>query len=357
MLARRLTSAVLAISFLGIMPSLAQDLDEKLTQISSRLDAANGSFLSGGGMSMQELSKLAIELESILKEMRQVEREFGAKREEVEDQFKDESEELSKVLGYMATLQSVSAPDYFLHPEGPIGSIHANILVEAVLPQLEGRLNDIAKDLRFWRDIHSKQNRLSDSAVEAVGAINIVRKELVEMDRNDAPKRVVQEPAVLDALFAVSDNLSDFVRGMETLPVGGDPAPSFDINAHKGELSWPAEGERTEHRQGIVIKTSQSVISTPISGTVRFAKDFLDYGNLLIIEVSKGYLIVLSGFDELLAKEGDILETGDILGFFAIEKAETSENSLVNEKNELYVEIRENGAPVDVTEYFVSDAQ
>ena len=337
--------------------SSAQDLDGRLESIASRLDGANALFSSNEGMSMQELSKMAVELESIMGEMREVEREYGAKRAEVEDTFRTESKELSEILGYLTTLRNAPAPDFLLHPDGALGAIHANILVESVLPTFEAKLEYVANSLQFWRAINEKQDRLSASTVLAVDEINRIRTQLVELERSDAPKRVVSDPNVLDALFAVSDNLADFVRGMDGMDLAGAPAPIFNMIDNQGNIPWPAEGDLTRALDGVSVTTQQSLIASPVPGTVRFAAEFLDYGNLVIVEPQSGYLMILAGFDQIVVEEGHIIKAGDIVGFFADNKENDVDGEvtpLVQAPHELYVEIRKNGSPVEVTDFFVS---
>ena len=116
-------------------------------------------------------------------------------------------------------------------------------------------------------------------------------------------------------------------------------------------------GERRADLEGVRIYTKQQHILAPIPGTVRFAESFYSYGNTMIIEPQAGYLLVISGMDEMVFSEGDVISQGDVIGYFASNINDLKENPtllLENRDRGLYVELRRNGQAQNLEEYFAN---
>lgn len=82
----------------------------------------------------------------------------------------------------------------------------------------------------------------------------------------------------------------------------------------------------------------QYVIS-PISGTVKFAGEFMNYGNLIIIENSDFYHSILMGMDEIITLSGSKVLKGQPIG--------RNNDKAIKDKKKIYFELRYKGKSID----------
>ncbi len=345
---------VLSLFWLMPLALWAQDLDAQLEALSGRIEALEARG-AGEAPDLEALSALALELEGLLGEMRQIERANDEQQRVVEEKFYAESRELMALIGFIATVQSQPAPDYVLHPEGALASVEANIILESLYEQLENGLDDIGRDLRVWREANARKEALQSATEEAFADVNDLREDIVRAQNADLPVGETAEPMVLDALYAVSESLDDFVDGLGQIEMLNVPDGAGVMAAEKGKLPWPVQGEAVKKRQGVEILTEDRFVLAPISGTVRFNAVFLDYGHTVILEPEKDYLIVLAGMDQSAVEEGDLVKKGDVIGFFDADSSNNEENassSLRMPEKSLYVETRYKTEIVPVGDYF-----
>ena len=148
-----------------------------------------------------------------------------------------------------------------------------------------------------------------------------------------------------------------------------------DFEAAKGTLPLPTTGtilhrfNETDaagvQRPGMVLATrAQSLVVAPWPATLRYSGPLLDYGNVVILEPSKGYLLVLAGLGETFGEVGEVLDQGAPIGLmggltpnsdaFLISAAKGSGG---NQQESLYIELRQGDEPVDPTTWFASNKE
>lgn len=118
--------------------------------------------------------------------------------------------------------------------------------------------------------------------------------------------------------------------------------------AKKGRIPYPASGTIVhrfgdrkgpgESYSGHLLKTaSGAMVAAPHAGRVVFVGDFMDYGNMVIVQHDEDYHTVLAGLDTIRAQVGQELQTGEPVGVMG---------STLNERN-LYLEVRKNSKAID----------
>jgi murein hydrolase activator len=142
-------------------------------------------------------------------------------------------------------------------------------------------------------------------------------------------------------------------------PADGQPKPTptdlRPFSQARGTMPYPAQGtlkrrygeageEPTAMTKGIVIAARNGgQVVAPFDGVVAFAGPFRGYGLLLIIEHSEGYHTLLSGLGRIDCVLDQRVFAGEPVG---IMNAESSAD--------LYVELRQNGQPVNPVPWLVS---
>ena len=113
-------------------------------------------------------------------------------------------------------------------------------------------------------------------------------------------------------------------------------------------------------RPGIVVTARPlSLVTAPTPATIRFSGAFLDYGKVVILEPEPGFLIVIAGLDQIYGAYGQVVNTGDPIGLLGGKQPkakdfliEASKGGGTLDQESLYIEIRNNGKPVNPTDWF-----
>jgi septal ring factor EnvC (AmiA/AmiB activator) len=121
-------------------------------------------------------------------------------------------------------------------------------------------------------------------------------------------------------------------RGGLVLPVAGS------VSGHYGQRQ-----DSNDTLKGLMLSTpSSAVVTTPYGGEVMFTGPFRDYGRMVIIRHNRTYHTLVAGLSRIDVSPGQFLLEGEPIG--AMGNAQ--------EDRRLYLELRENGKPVDPAPWF-----
>lgn len=102
-----------------------------------------------------------------------------------------------------------------------------------------------------------------------------------------------------------------------------------------------------------------ALVSSPITATIRYLGPLMDFGSVVILEPRPDLMIVISGMGTVFGAVGDVVSSGDPLGLMGEHRPEMG--AIVSTVGEgggnirsetLYIEVRENGEPVNPEEWF-----
>jgi septal ring factor EnvC (AmiA/AmiB activator) len=152
-------------------------------------------------------------------------------------------------------------------------------------------------------------------------------------------------------LKARAERLTERVSDLETGGTGQVKSSVSLFALQKGFLPWPVEGRLKNafgsyrhaelgtllDNHGInIFAEPKSEVKAVWSGRVAFAKRFMGYGNLMIIDHGDGYYTLYAQVQNLLKKAGDRIEKGALLAYSGFAGAD-----------HVYFEIRKGRTPVD----------
>ena len=291
--------------------------------------------------------------------------------------FDAERDRLSRLLGVLQSIETAPAPVLLMHPEGPLGTARAGMILSDVTPAVAAEARELRAQLEeltalravqdtALRDLSAALTRAQDARTQLSQAI-AERRMLPENFLNDdvAMNQLIDSVDSLDAFAALlartrpaaSPDLPDFItaRGTMPLPVLGSMLRAF------GEAD--AAGVA---RPGLVYATrAAALVTTPWPASVRYAGPLLDYGNVIILEPEAGYLLVLAGLDTVYVDTGMVVAAADPLGLMPGGTASGTEELIATSlegsgaalSETLYMELRENGVPVDPAEWFTTNGR
>jgi len=286
---------------------------------------------------------------------------------------------LSRVLAAMAATGRAPEATLLLHPAGPEATARAGQLLSAVAPALQAEADDLKAELAEIATVRALQEASAAILSQDLGRVQDARKLLASAvaDRSTLPARFTEDPAEVKALKAAADSLDSFANGLAGLEqdVG---APMADFEGAQGGLPLPVSGavlrgyDQTDaagvRRPGLVIAAApRALVTSPWPATIRYRGPLLDYGNVMIAEPARGYLLVLAGLAEVFGEVGDVIAAGEPLGLMGgTEKSpaefgvgfvvDAAKGGDAGRSETLYIELRKGRETLDPAEWFATEA-
>ncbi len=350
-----------------------QDPVLALRDASSQIEAASAA-LAAANEAEDRISALSASIRSLedgLASLRLALQASKAEEAAQQAEMMSNQEELGQLLATLIALQSTPAALSVLHPEGATASARAGQMLTSVTPALRAEANRIRGELATL----SALNTLHDSALAnmqtAIETLQSARNALTVAVREEQPlEGDTVSQAGLERLAKASQNLAALSAALsERFPAGAAVAGTENL---RGRLPMPLSGTITRRfnqpngagirQPGIVVTApALSLISAPQAGIVRFSGDFMEYGQVVILEPAPDQLQIYAGFGQVYVKAGEVLESGAAMGLLGGETPDSAEflaeSSGENDKGaeSLYIEIRENGMPVDPETWFATN--
>ncbi|SFR35057.1 murein hydrolase activator EnvC family protein [Litoreibacter janthinus] len=290
--------------------------------------------------------------------------------------FEAKRDRLSRLLGVLQTIGASPAPLLMMHPTGAIGTARSGMILSEVTPALQSEALTLRRQLEEVRDIRSLQQSAAIQLTKALAEVQVARAGLSKAiaDRVDLPRSFTADADKMRALVESSDTLQSFASGLTDLNPSDLNNPA-DFEAAKGTLGLPANGtvlhgfNETDasgvKRPGILLAVrAQSLVAAPWPATLRYSGPLLNYGNVVILEPSKGYLLILAGLGQTFGEVGEVLNQGAPVGLmgglapnpdaFLITAAKGGGG---NQQESLYIELRQGDEPVDPATWFATNKE
>ena len=303
-------------------------------------------------------------------------RRAGVREQEIRAEFDARRDSLGRVLGVMTSMQRSPETMLLLHPSGPESSARAGMILSSVAPGLQAEAQAMQDKLQEIRTVRTIQLNAANTLAQGLGQVQEARRLLASAttDRSDMPARYGEDPEELRQLVQSADTLDAFASGITSMEndVG---APMADFEGAQGSLALPVIGTVLRRynepdaagvaRPGLVIATGPAaLVTTPWAATIRYRGPLLDYGNVMIVEPARGYLMIFAGLAQVFGETGDVLVAGEPVGlmggteppaqeFGAQFVADAATGTGAGQTETLYVELRKGKETLDPAEWFV----
>ena len=311
---------------------------------------------------------------------------------------------IANVLAALERISRDPPPALMVNPSDALSSARSGIMIAAILPQLQEKAEEVTADLKRLTDIKAaalaeeEQLRAHFSILEEeqlrIATLILARKqgevnltaELAEEER--AAEELAAKAATLKDLIASltarANAVATAADATQTANAGGN-APKLDpetirvalantsrvepavpfAQAH-GYLSVPANGVTVidygggdgfggiSQGQSIVTRADAQVVS-PADGWVLYKGDYLNYGQIVILNPGQDYTILLAGLDSVTVDIGQFVLMGEPVGAMGsrtIGEAVTAGAGV--SQPTLYIEMRKNNEPIDPTGWWAA---
>lgn len=355
------------------------------------------------GLLMEE-EQLSAELVAVAQKLRDGEQELAAAAERIKSLEAEKAklgldlaarqDVLSEVLAGLQRLEQNPPPALVVNPHDVLGALRSAMLFGTLAPELRQAAGELQEKLA---ELASTETRLRDEMAAQDKALAGLAAARSEMTRLAEEKRTLAAALNLDleaekkkslALAGKAKTLHELLdriaekaaeeaekrAKLEAERLAAEQRrkalaaiPRTDFADLKGQLTYPADGQIAkafgedtglgQPLDGIVIATDPSAtVTSPATGLVEFAGPFRSYGEMVIINPGRGYLILLAGLGRLNIGPGVPVKAGEpvaTMGDKPIAMALAKDLTLATTPM-LYVEFRKNGEPVDPTPWWAA---
>jgi septal ring factor EnvC (AmiA/AmiB activator) len=357
------------------------------TQARAELDAAEtaaraAEMLEQAGFALLEAEGARDRVEALTQTVRGYEEGLLALREGIRQAalreqtilliFEAERDRLSRLLGVLQSIEGAPAPLLMMHPEGALGTARSGMIVSEVTPAVAEEARALRGQLQELATLRALQDGALAQLTAALERAQDARSALSQAiaDRRMLPENFTQDEAAMAELIDSVDSLDSLAALLAAdPPEAAQDLPDF--TQARGELPLPVLGTQLRAfgesdaagvtRPGLVYATRpRALVTAPWPASVRYAGPLLDYGNVIILEPQGGYLLVLAGLGTLYVTAGALVTSDAAVGLMPGDPGAASEELIMPETQTggggltetLYIELREDGAPVDPADWF-----
>ncbi len=328
---------------------------------------------AGGGRDrVAALTRTIRAYETGLAGLRDADRRTRAREEEILADMAANRTRIGGLLAALAEIERAKEPLLLVHPDGPVATAHAAMVMSSVTPALEAEAEALGTRLEELQHLRALEARTASVLKEGLTAAQEARAALSKaiQDRTDLPQRFLEDPEELTLLVASAESLDVFAASLSQMETDIG-APMEDFAGAMGTLPLPVQGWVLRRpgeadaagivRPGLVIATDPGALVTlPWPATIRYRGPLLDYGNVMIVEPASGYLLILAGLGTVFGETGDVLEAGAPVGFMGDRSTGTAANLAQDQEGggaaraeTLYIELRQGKEPVDPAPWFI----
>lgn len=306
---------------------------------------------------------------------------------------------ISSVLAALERISRNPPPALIVNPSDALGSARSALLIAAILPSLQEKAAAVTRDLQQLGEIKTaaleEQARLEANfqilAEEQlrIGTLIAARKE----GEDRAGSALAAEEAAAETLAAKASNLKELIdeltrranavasaaQATATANAGGS-APRLDretiaialANTERSEPAVPfaqARGYLTPPSNGVtvidygagdgfggisrglsIVTRAEAQVVAPADGWVLYRGDYLNYGQIVILNAGQDYTILLAGLARVDVEIGQFVMMGEPVGIMGSQTiGRTVATSAGVSRPTLYIEMRKNNEPVDPT--------
>ena len=303
-------------------------------------------------------------------------RHIATREAQLVDQLTSRNNEISQFLTVLQKLTIGQGPTMFLHPSGLNGTVRAEMLLIELTLTLKNKANMLIQNLDDVEMLRTLQEQATEQLEIGLKEVQKARWALNQAmaDRTDLPKRYTEDPIRTAILIASSETIDAFFSGLPNMVLDNSVWELPRINDQIGELPLPVLGKILNGtnqadffdstRPGIFLATQPgALVTSPTVATLRYVGPLLDLGNVMILELGPGTLLVLAGLGVTFGKQGQVVAAETPLGLMGVLETQGAKNGVstigdgggASRLETLYIEIRQDNVPQDPLTWFGID--
>jgi len=294
-----------------------------------------------------------------------------------------------KLASMLAVLQRMGReppPALIVRPDDAAVAARSAMMLSAVVPAVQGEARRLTGDLTKLRTLRQQVAAQRMTLAASANALDRDRRKIESLitQKRDLAAHTDQALTATNVRLTTLAGQARDLRGlMKSLEddarrpggTGGQvvvdriatagAAKVASLDGLRGLLALPANGELLTgfggpdglggHLAGILLGTrSGAQVTSPCDGKILFAGSFRGYGQMLIIGVSGGYHVLLSGLANVDGVVGQEVLAGEPVGRMGSNPTQSTGSAPGPKGVRLYMEFRRNGAPIDPAPWFAA---
>jgi murein hydrolase activator len=305
----------------------------------------------------------------------------------------EKQDQLSELLAGLQRLEQNPPPALVVEPQNILQALRGAMMFGAVVPEMRDQAQDLQNNLHRLETIKTETEDTKKSQEQALAALALSQTELIKLQAEkkalaiNSAKDLEAEKLRATDLAKQAKNLKQLLAALEEEKKKAEAVKTAEAKAleeterkkrealmrpmmvftqNKGKIEYPVQGDKLKQfgddnglggtLDGLAIASAPDArVISPVDGRVEFAGPFRSYGQLLILNVGEGYLVLLAGMNQISAEIGQSIRAGEPLGQMG--KGPSSVALIGSETNNaqpvLYIEFRKNNDPVDPSTWWV----
>jgi septal ring factor EnvC (AmiA/AmiB activator) len=312
---------------------------------------------------------------------------------------------ISNVLAALERISESPPPALIVDPSDALGSARSAILISAIVPQLKARADQVTADLKHLGDIKAaaqaqeanlkanfdvleeEQLRIAtliqaqkQNEETANAALADEQKQAADMaDKAATLKQMIADLGKQAQAVATAANATEAANAGDKTPkldsetvqlALANPQrqqPAVPFASAKGFLDFPVtrgvnvinygDGDGFGGvSQGLsVVTNAEAPVLAPADGWVLYTGNYLNYGQIVILDAGQDYTILLAGMAKVDVKPGQFVLMGKSVGTMGSRTiGRTVATSAGAQRPTLYIEMRNKNVPIDPTGWWAS---
>ena len=307
-------------------------------------------------------------------------RRAAVREEQLSRKLEARDSETAAFIGVLQSLGAGPSPTIFLHPQGPIGTARAGMLLSEMTPILNARAAQLRQEVEEVQTLRLLQQQAADQLQLGLSEVQRARVALSTAiaERTELPRRFTEDPVRTAILISSSETLDGFASGLSQVTENETAVDLPSLDDRISGLQLPVKGlilrgmnevdaAGIKH-PGIILATRPvALVNAPTVATIRYVGPLLEYGNVMILEPQTDTLFVFAGLDITFGKMGQVISEGTPLGLMGgLNTSAGNEDSNTvlstvgdgasNGRSEtLYIGVRQQNVPQDPVLWFRTD--
>ncbi len=283
--------------------------------------------------------------------------------------FANDRVAVTKLLAILERLQHDMPPALAVRPDDALAAARGSMLVGASLPPIYAQAAALARRIEKLRSTRAALITRQLEAAKNAAALARAHDELAALseqkdrEAEGAASLYSGMAARLDQVAKQAADFATLVARVDALRKAPDSPESSIVTVtalNSGSAASVAKGSLLEPVAGTLVlagggdeknpgRTYQTLagaqVIAPSDGKVLYAGPYHKQGQVLILEITTGYDIVLAGLGSVTVRLGDEILAGEPVGIMPADNSETR----------LYFELRQNGKGLDPEPWLTRD--
>jgi murein hydrolase activator len=269
--------------------------------------------------------------------------------------FANDRVAVTKLLGVLERLQHDMPPALAMRPDDALAAARGSMLIGASLPPVYAQAASLSRRIDALKRTRQALEQQQTEAADTAARLNVARRDLDDLltqKEKEAEGAAETYGNLKSRLEQVARQAADFqallARVKALRQQGASPEPSVvTVTAeNSGSLGGLGKNSLLEPVVGSVVGTTDSAnpglsyatqpgaqVIAPADGRVLYAGPYHKSGQVLILEITTGYDVVLAGLGRVTVRPNDQLLAGEPVGTMPPDAAD----------DRLYFELRHGG--------------